>query len=153
MVIWLYLKELKSCMEILCSNVIFPLQIYANWPRDLYMYNYITLTVNSPRILEINRCLFLADAFNHTSFNISGLIKQNKGKLNAMYFTRGGPAIASSFSSTYYSFLFCSLVSLVGTSSTRVTTFWPVCTDALSALFWGIWSGSCLLVTVCRCVL
>ena len=86
MVIWLYLKELKCCMEILCSNVIFPLQIYANWPRDLYMYNYITLTVNSPRILEINRCLFLADAFNHTSFNTSGLIKQNKVKVKCNEF-------------------------------------------------------------------
>ena len=153
MVIWLSLKELKRCMEILCSNAIFPLQIYANWSRDLYMYKYITFTGNSPRILGMNRCLFLAAAFNHTSFNTGGLIKQNKVKVKCNVSYRGGLAIASSFSSKDYSLLFCSLVSLAGSSTTRVKMFWPVCTDVFSALFWGIWSGSCLLVTDCRCVL
>ena len=151
MVIWLSLKELKRCMEILCSNVIFPLQIYANWSCDLYMYKYITFTGNSPRILEMNRCL--SDTLNYTSFNTSGLIKQKKVKVKCNVSYRGGPAIASSFSSKDYSLLFCSSVSLAGTSTTRVTMFWPVCTDVFSTLFWGIWSGSCLLVTDCRCVL
>ena len=52
-----------------------------------------------------------------------GLIRTEQTKRNAMYLTRGRPAIVSSFFSIDFSLLFCSLVSVAGTSTTRVRCF------------------------------